>query len=655
MTSPHTEGFRDLLARRLSRRAIVRGGAGLAVLAGTPVRAWARSAAPLGFTPVAASRVDAVIVPPGYRADVVLRWGDALFAGVPDLDAEAVAAGALLASGAADAQARQFGTNCDGLGLVAFAEGRALMCVNHETPAPDLMFPGWTQARSSRALLEFAAANPGCVSYMQASVGVSVVELERTDRWQLRRASRFNRRITASTPMQLAGPAARHPLFGVSQSDSPVTVNGTFNNCAAGTTPWGTYLTAEENTDDFFGNLEQAELAPELAHAYLRFGARRRESVYRWEAVNARFDVARNAGEPLKFGWIVEIDPLNTAAPIKKRTALGRFKHEGATTVLTSDGRAAVYSGDDEAFEYFYKFVTAGKFDPARPESNRDLLDSGTLYVAKLSADGSGEWLPLAWNEHPELVPARGFHSQGDVVVRCREAADRVGATPLDRPEDVAVNPLDGRVYLSCTMNTQRSELATARAGADFANPRAPNPSGHILELIETGNDAAATRFRWEVFVLAGDPKTKGVLSALPRTSDSPLPPDATYFGGFADAAELSAFANPDNLGFDRDGNLWIVTDGAQPNGNNNGCFVCPTAGEWRGAVRQFMSGPVGAEICGCEHTPDGRTLFLSVQHPGAGGSIAEPTSHWPDGGAATPRSSLIAIYPEDPARKLGA
>ena len=187
---------------------------------------------------------------------------------------------------------------------------------------------------------------------------------------------------------------------------------------------------------------------------------------------------------------------------------------------------------------------------------------------------------------------ARGFRSQGDVVVRCREAADRVGATPLDRPEDVAVNPLNGRIYLSCTMNTERSEDDTARAGADFGSPRAPNPSGHILELIESGGDAAATRFRWEVFVLAGDPKSGGLLSALPRTSDLPLPPDATYFGGFADATELSAFANPDNLGFDRDGNLWIVTDGGQPNGVNNGCFVCPTQGEWRGAVRQFMSGP---------------------------------------------------------------
>jgi hypothetical protein len=202
-------------------------------------------------------------------------------------------------------------------------------------------------------------------------------------------------------------------------------------------------------------------------------------------------------------------------------------------------------------------------------------------------------------------------------------------------------------------MNPQRSE-ETARAGADAANPRSPNPSGHIIELIEDGDDAAATRFRWEVFVLAGNPHAGGLLTAVPRTDALPLPPDATYYGGFDDATELSAFANPDNLGFDRNGNLWIVTDGAQPHGNNNGCFVCPTVGEWRGAVRQLMSGPIGAEICGCEITPDDRTIFLSVQHPGAGGSAVAPRSHWPDGGAAAPRDGVIAIYAED-GRKLGA
>jgi uncharacterized protein len=281
------------------------------------------------------------------------------------------------------------------------------------------------------------------------------------------------------------------------------------------------------------------------------------------------------------------------------------------------------------------------------------------LYVARLHDDGSGEWLPLVWNEHPELTPERGFASQGDVVIRCREAADRVGATPLDRPEDVAVSPVDRRVYLACTQNAQRDpaeyepSVGGSGRGVEAGSPRAPNPSGHILELIEQGNDPAAARFRWEVFVLAGDPRA-GLLGVLPQTEGQALAAEATYFAGFTNPGEISAFANPDNLGFDRDGNLWIVTDGTQPGGNNNGCFVCPTQGPDRGAVRQFMSGPIGAEVCGCELTPDGRTLFLTVQHPGSGGSVEEPISRWPDGGDAAPRASLIAVYPQDPARKLG-
>jgi secreted PhoX family phosphatase len=247
--------------------------------------------------------------------------------------------------------------------------GRWIVCVNHETPLPELMFPGWADARRSQTRHAFVAAHVECVPVMQASVGVSVVELEYEDGWRYRRRSRLNRRITASTPMELAGPGKDHPLLS-----GPVF--GTFANCAAGMTPWGTYLTAEENVDDFFGNRENAVLEPELERVYARFGARARESLYRWEFADRRFDTAHTPREPLKFGWIVEIDPRDAARPIKKRTALGRFQHEGATTVLSGDGRAVVYMGDDDGFEYFYKFVTRGRFDPERPAANRDLLDS---------------------------------------------------------------------------------------------------------------------------------------------------------------------------------------------------------------------------------------------------------------------------------------
>jgi secreted PhoX family phosphatase len=438
-------------------------------------------------------------------------------------------------------------------------------------------------------------------------------------------------------------------------------VLGTFGNCAAGATPWGTYLTAEENVDDYFGNGAAAELDEPTALAHARFGFRQRDSAHRWEYVDSRFDSARNPRESLKFGWIVELDPFAPERPLKKRTALGRFKHECATTVLCADRRAAVYMGDDQQFEYLYKFVSRARFDPARPQDNRDLLDEGTLYVARFRDDGRGEWLPLVHGAHPELTVERGFASQGDVVLRCREAADRLGATPLDRPEDVAVNPQTGDVYVACTQNLDRDGGVAAVAGrtldtrTDAASPRAPNPAGHILELVEQGGDAAATSFRWEIFVLAGAPSTRQLVSALPAAHTASLAEGVTYYSGATAVEEISGFANPDNLGFDADGNLWIVTDGNQPGGNNDGCFVCPTAGPERGRVRQFMSGPIGAEVCGCEFVPGGGALFLSLQHPGAAGSAENPHSHWPDGGDAAPRPSVVAIEPTAAQRPAGS
>jgi secreted PhoX family phosphatase len=585
----------------------------------------------LSFPRVQPSKADSVIVPDGYRADVVIRWGDALFADSPAFDAAAIAQGALLSAEAPAAQARQFGYNCDGIGLFALDASRLLLCVNHEFPLPVLMFAGWLEARNARAIGSFVRERPSIVAYMQASVGLSVVELTRSARWGYVRESRYNRRITADTALEITGPARDHGLLNPRRERVPLAF-GTLGNCAAGTTPWRTYLTAEENVDDYFGNGAAADLDEATERVHRRFGLRQRDSAYRWEYADPRFDVAANPAELCKFGWIVELDPFDPSSRPKKRTALGRFKHEGATTALAADGRAVVYMGDDQEFEYFYKFVSRRRFDATRPEANRDLLDDGTLYVARLDDEGRGEWLPLVHGAHPELTPERGFASQADVVLRCREAADRLEATPLDRPEDVAVNPRTGRVYLSCTQNLGRDQGEALVAGrtldtrTDAASPRAPNTFGHILELIERDADAAATVFRWEVFLLAG----------------APSPPDG------------ATFANPDNLGLDGDGNLWIVTDGNQPGGNNDGCFVCPTEGAERGHVRQFMSGPAGAEVSGCEFTADGRALFLTLQHPGEAGSATHPQSHWPDGGAAAPRPSVVAIEPESRGRKFG-
>jgi len=652
MAPRRSDSLRILFDRRISRRRMLGGACELAALSLAAPSAWAEASSTLGFERIRASRRDAVIVPQGYRSQTVLRWGDPLFAGAAALDPASVAAGRLMSAAAAQEQARQFGYNCDGIGL--FARGRrTLACVNHEFPTPELLFPGWSDARRERALAAFVEEHPATVAYMQAAVGASVVELAHGRAWNYRVGSQYNRRITATTPIELAGPARGHPLLNPSGDEAPI-VLGTLGNCAAGTTPWGTYLTAEENVDDYFGNGAAATVGPELAAVHRRFGFRMRESLYRWEYADPRFDAARNPAESLKFGWIVEIDPFDPERPPTKRTALGRLKHESATTVLAGDGRAVVYMGDDQQFEYLYKFVSAAKVDPRSPAANRDLLDAGTLHVARFAEDGSGTWLPLVFGAHPELTPERGFASQGDVVLRCREAADRLGATPLDRPEDVAVSPRTRNVYVSCTENLARGDGSTASAGrnldtrCDAMSPRSPNPAGHIVELAEAGADAAAISFRWEIFILAGAPTRAGLLTALPGAGAAALAAETTYFGGTPELSELSAFANPDNLGFDAAGNLWIVTDGAQPGDNNNGCFVCPTQGRERGSVRQFMSGPVGAETCGCEIAADGRTLFLTVQHPGAGGTATMPMSHWPDGGSAAPRPSLIAIEADD-------
>lgn len=664
--------LRLLLERRLNRRRLLRGGVEVAAGSLAAQIAWPQTNAPaaLAFARVAASKRDAVIVPEGYVAQVVLRWGEPLFAGAPALDPLRVAAGALLAPDAAAAQERQFGYNCDGIGWFEIDERRSIMCVNHEFPSPALLFPGWIEAREARALGTFVREHPSAVAYMQASVGLSVVELERGATWRYRADSPFNRRVTANTPIELTGPARDHPLLNPRGDAAPIAL-GTLGNCAAGATPWRTYLTAEENVDDYFGNgsafaadgsaPEASQRESDLRRVHARFGFRQRDSAHRWEYADPRFDLAVDPAESLKFGWVVELDPFDPQSRPKKRTALGRFKHEGATTVLAGDGRAVVYMGDDQQFEYLYKFVSRERFDPAQPAVNRDLLDEGTLYVARFADDGSGEWLPLVHGAHAQLTRERGFASQGDVLLRCREAADRLGATPLDRPEDVAVHPHNGNVYVSCTQNLARDSGVAMQGGreldtrTDAVSPRGPNAAGHILELTEQGADATATSFRWEIFVLAGAPDSQRLLAALPAEHSGSLAAEVAYFGGATEAAELSAFANPDNLGFDNDGNLWIVTDGTQPEDNNDGCFVCPTEGPDRGRVRQFMSGPLGCEVCGCTFTVDAGTLFLTIQHPGEGGSATLAQSHWPDGGAAAPRPSLVAIEPKDRQRRFGS
>ena len=614
-----------LLAWRASRRSLLKGGVALGVALAFPGCSRAATG-----TALASHRGDSVATADGYTHDVVLRWGDPLFTGVPSLEAVLAGPGGLLGA-KPDLAARWFGYNCDAVHFFPLdgSPTRGIVCVNHEYTNEELFLPD-TSARYRSTPQEIAAylrRHPGVAMLTQSMHGVTVTTIERRPggAWRHVPGTPVARRITVSTPCVLVGPARGHPLLRTAADPAGHTVLGTLANCAGGQTPWGSFLAAEENVQDYFSNAGAlASAEPGIRQAHRRWPGRE-ASTHGWEHVDPRFDLARNPTEMLRFGWIVEVDPYDPLATPFKRTALGRFQHECAATALARDGRLAIYSGDDARFEYVYKFVTEERVHPADRTANRDLLDRGTLYVARFDADGSGRWLALRHGEGP-LIAANGFEGQGDVLIRTREAADLLGATPMDRPEDIAPDSGTGRVFIALTNNHGR-QPAPARAthngrevdvGPNAANPRGPNFYGHVIELNEEGGDTAATRFAWRIFLSGGD--------------DAPG----------------DSFGSPDNLALGADGNLWIVTDGAQPGGGNNGCFVVPARGPEAGRARQVMSGPPGSEIAGCAFTADGSALLLSIMHPGSGGSLAAPQSSWPDGPGHLPRPSVIALRRQD-------
>jgi secreted PhoX family phosphatase len=647
--------FHDILATRLSRRSVIASGAAAVGLA-----AYARTDTPPAPTPkqsfasIAPQEIDQFVIAEGYRHNLIARWGDSLFRGTRDFDSRRLYADDWLDAGAVAAQQRQFGTNADAVGYFPLRGGRAargLVCVNHEYVNADLMWPGLRGVGVPPKVREaWYAKHPHAAAFMQAAHGVSVMQITRDkDGWSRDLSAPNNRRITANTPMDIMGPARGHPLMRTNADPSGTRVLGTFANCAAGKTPWGTYLTSEENVDDYFSRGDEPAL-----EAQRRFPLRK-QSFYGWDVQDPRFHSKHEPNEFFRFGWMVEIDPHDPKSVPRKRTALGRFQHEGANTIVTKSGHVAAYMGDDEQFEYIYKFVTRDRFDPKNPAANRDLLDHGTLYAARFNADGTGEWLPLVQDEKGPLNAAAGFGTQGDVVIKARAAADLLGATTMDRPEDVEPSPITGRIYIPCTKSADRgvteekfSYGRETETGVNAANPRPNNRSGHIIELAEDGDDGTATKFSWNVFLLAGDPEAGRYIVNASELVPGKLGATDTYYAGYPQPEDLSQVHGPDNLGIDPQGRLWIVTDSDNKDHPNNGCFVMETSGPQRGLLKQLASGPNGCEVCGCEFTPDGKTLFLSIQHPGEGGTLDAPRSHWPDGPGFPTRAALLAVERED-------
>jgi len=662
-----SEYFGSILEQRLSRRQLIAGASALAAAAALPtIPVPAIAATPIQRAIASAidpTRADALTVASGLRSDILIRAGDALFKDAEPIDGQAMQSLDWLDADAPRRQTRLFGTNNDALAFFPLngSSVTGALCVNHEYVMAELSLSQWPKQGANRAEERQAwiRQRPQVVGWMQAAHGVSVIQIERAEKgWRTVSGAPLTRRITATTPIQVHGPARGHELMRTQADPTGTVVLGTFANCAGGKTPWGTYLTAEENIQDYFGSAQTwSKNTTDVAtlEAHRRWPLRER-SAYGWDLVDPRFDVRQEPREALRHGWIVEIDPQAPEKPPKKRTALGRFCHEGANTILTKDGRVAAYMGDDAKFEYVYKFVTRDRFDPDNREANLDLLDAGILYAARFDASGRGEWLPLVHDEQGPLNSRNGFASQADVVIKCRAAADLLGATPMDRPEDVEPSPVTGRVYMALTKNDDRQNISkvfngrSVDLGPNAANPRPQNDFGHVVELIEDDSDAANTRFTWNIFLLAGDPRNPEAkfLTDADALAAGSVAREDLYYAGFADRSKVSPIACPDNLGFDPTGRLWIVTDADTRLIGNNGCYVVPTSGPDRGHLRQVVSAPIGAEICGCEFTPDGRTLFLSIQHPGEGGTVDAPISHWPDGDNLPARSAVVAISRED-------
>ena len=613
-----------------SRRNLLKGGMGLAALGFlggglSACRSAAQSNSLIGFTGIPTQldpKFDSVQVAPGYSARTFFSWGDAVLADAPEWNPDA--------SDDWQAQLKQAGDNHDGMHFFPFAENpdsHGLLVMNHEYVNPPLHPNGMSFIDGKRPLDE--------VRKEQAAHGLSVIEVKKDaqGQWQRVMPSRYNRRISAMTPMAVSGPLAGNDALKTASDPSGREIIGTFNNCSSGFTPWGTYLVCEENWHNYFVNHDAADMATRVSHKRYGIEGKGLSKLYGWETADPRFSATPDpsqphgghVNEPNRFGWVVEVDPFDPQSKPVKRTAFGRYCRECSVLSLGEDGRMAFYSGDDTKGEYVYKFVPAGRYVPGADQANRQLLNSGTLYVARFNADGSGEWLALVHGQNG-LTAENGFADQAEVLLNARAAGDQVGATPMDRPEWVAVHPHSREVYVTLTNNDGRG----VKQPTDKANPRPNNLHGQILRWNEQGADPTATAFTWEVFLLAGE--QPGAKSA----SGQPVPANLTG------TINGDIFSSPDGVAFDEAGRLWIETDygdeevAMQAMGTNQLLCADPRTRE----VRRFLVGPRGCEITGITWSPDYRAMWINVQHP----ELSFPASD----GKTRPRASTVLITKDD-------
>ncbi len=637
-TNPHLGNtIGDVIARRYGRRDMLKGMLG--VSAATALFGTSAMIAPHQASAAAASRYDFAELPwgndethhiaEGYTAEVLLRWGDPITADAPAFDPM---------NQSPEAQLKQFGYNNDYVGFAEIAPGRGMLCVNHEYTNEEVMFPGL--GRQDRA--GFTGMTKEIVDIEMAAHGGTVVEIAKgaNGKWAVDLTSPRNRRITPlNTEMTFSGPAAGHDRLKTSIDPTGTKVIGTINNCAGGMTPWGTYLMAEENFHGYFWTDKlDADGKPDIsaqpkAASMKRYGVPGRW--YAWGQYYDRFNIDKEPNEPNKFGYIVEVDPMNPDATPIKHTALGRFRHEGAETTVAEDGRLVIYSGDDNRFDYQYKWVSREAVTEANGVFGSSLLSDGTLYVSRFNDDGTVDWLPLVHGEGP-LTAENGFNSQADIAIDTRLAADALGATPMDRPEDAQPGP-NGTAYLMLTNNTRR-----APDQVNAANPRPESAFGHIIEIREKGGNHSATSGTWSILVKCGDPAVADVGAQWnPETSEN------------------GWFGSPDNAAIDADGRLWISTDqgsGWGKTGKSDGLYALETEGELRGHSKLFFRCPVGGELCGPYFAEEGETLFLAVQHPGTDGTkdfkgferastFEDPATRWPDfADGMPPRPSVLVV-----------